>query len=180
MAVYVSVIQSRIVVIATAAIGIFGLDLGLCAEVLGQVGTKIPIEKGEHPEQTRLSSDEIDDRAVKIRTELDKAFNALLDGGKTDHASKLTAILAPYISPGMAFEDAENILKVAGFTDLPRPGVSEEHRNRGRGQYAVVAEIPRFSQRVFGSVEAYVTPLPLAEDLAEYIGRRRRMIYYPR
>ena len=176
----VGVIQSRILVIAAAAaIVIFGLNPGVCAEVLGQAGAEIPIGKGGR-EQTSLSPDEINDRAVKIRAELDRTFDALLDGGKADHASKLTAIFAPYISAGMAFEDAENILRAAGFTDLPRPGISEENRNGGRGQYAVVAEIPRFSQRVFGSVEAYVTSLPLEDGLAEYIGRRRRMIYYPR
>src|SRR5579864_481569 len=116
MAVYVGVIRNRIVVM-TVAIGIFGLDPGVCAEVFGQVGTEILIEKGER-EQQRLSSDEINDRALKIRAELDKAFNVLLDGGKADHADKFTAIFAPYISAGMAFEDAEKILEVVGFTTL--------------------------------------------------------------
>ena len=176
MGVYVCVIRNRIIVMA-AAIGIFGLDPGVCAEALAQGGTEIPIEKGEHREQQRLSLGEINDRALKIRAELDKAFNMFLDGGKADHADKLTAIFAPYISAGMAFEDAEKILEAVGFTTLA--GAGEEYRRAEKDQYAVVAEIPRFSQRVFGSVEAYVTPLPLAEGLAEYIGRRRRMIYYP-
>ena len=133
---------------------------------------KMPIAGAAHlkychqqREQKRLSPDEINDRALKIRTELDKAFNVLLYGGKADHADKVTAIFAPYISAGMAFEDAEKILRAVGFTEPTMPGAGEEDRSGEKDRYAVVAEIPRFSQRVFGSVEAYVTPLPLAQGL---------------
>lgn len=177
----VGLFQSRTILIA-AAIGIFGLDLSaLRAQVSGQAGIETSIEVGGRQTANRLSPEVTKERGIRLRAELDKAFDALLDSGNADHADKFTAIVLPYISAGMALEDAEGILKAAGFTEPPRPGTSEEqNRSNGKDWYAIVAEIPQFSGRVFGSVEAYVMLLPPAQGLAEYIGRRRRMTYYPR
>jgi hypothetical protein len=169
-------LQGRTILIA-AAIGIFGLDLTASrAEVLGQTA----IEMGGRQTANRLSPGEAKERGIRLRAELDKAFDAVLDSGKADHADKFTTIVLPYISAGMALEDAEGVLRAAGFTEPPRPGASEEqNRSNGGDWHAIVAEIPQFSGRVFGSVEAYVMLLPPAQGLAEYIGRRRRMTYYP-
>ena len=170
--------QRRMLLIA-AAIGIFGPDLtGLRAEVLGQAGTEITIDLGK---AKRLSPDEIRDRGIKLRAALDKAFNALLDSAKVGHANELTAIVLPYISAGTALEDAEGILRAAGFAEPSRPRTREEQdRNRLTDWHAVVAEIPQFSGRVFGNVEVYVMLLPPEQSLAEFVGRRHRLMYYPR
>ena len=162
-----------------AALGVFGLDsTGLCAEVLGQAGVGTTIEMGE---PKRPSQQEIKDRGIKFRAELDKAFNALRDSGKADHANEFTAIALPYVSAGMALEDAEGILRAAGFTEPPRPGAREEQdRNRRTDWYAVVAEIPQFAGRVFGPVDVFVMLLPPEQGLAEFAGRRHRLMYYPR
>ena len=160
------------------AIGIFDVDFTrLRAEVFRRTSTEITVQS----EPKRLSPEEVKDHGIKLRAEFDKAFNALLDNEKAGHATEFTAIVLPYISAGMALEDAENVLKEAGFTEPQHSGVREEQdRNRGTDWYAVVAEIPKFSGRVFGNVEAYVMFLPPEERLAENAGRRHRMIYYPR
>ncbi|WP_298254712.1 hypothetical protein [Bradyrhizobium sp.] len=163
--------------IATA-VGIFGLEpTCLRAEVMAQAGTGNTIEMVA---PKRVAPQEIRDRGTKFRAELDKAFNAFGDSGKAGHANEFTAIAVPYISAGMALEDAEGILSAAGFTAPPRPG-AREHQDRDRTDwYAVVAEIPQFAGRVFGPVDVFVMLLPPEQGLAEFAGRRHRMMYYPR
>lgn len=160
---------------AITAIGIFVPEhTGLSAEAVGQGGRGITLDMGR---AKGPSPQEIHDRGIMLRAELDKAFNSLPGSGKAGHADEFTAIVLPYISAGMALEDAVDILTAAGFT-APGSGAREaQNSNRGTEQYAVVAEIPQFSGRVFGNVETYVMPLVPARGLAEYVGRRHRMMY---
>ena len=174
---HIGLFQNRMAMIA-AAIGIFGPGLvSLRAEVLGQAGTGITIEMGE---PKRLSPQEIRDRGLSFRAELDKTFDALR-GEKAGHANEFTALAVPYISAGMALEDADSILKAAGFTEPPSPRSREEQDGSRRTDwYAVVAEVPQFAGRVFGPVDVFVMLLPPEQGLAEFAGRRHRMMYYPR
>ena len=174
---YIGLVQ-RLIMIAATAIGLFGVDTAsLRAEVLAQAGNAAAIDMGGLLEPRRLPSEEISGRGIKLRADLDKVLNGLLDGGKAGRANDFTPVFQPYIPAGMAVEDAEDILRAAGFTEPPRFGANEEQdRNKERAKYVVVAEIPQFSRRVFGSVEAYLTLGP--ETVAANAGRRRRMIYY--
>ncbi len=162
-----------------ALFGIYVSDLTfLRAEVLAQAATGMTIEMGQ---AKGLSAEEIRDRGNKLRADLDKAFNTLQESEKAGHADELTAIVHPYISAGMALEDAVGILSAAGFSAPPRAGGGEQQdRDGGKDRYAVVAEIPQFSGRVFGNVEVFVMLLRPGQGLAEYIGRRHRMMYVPR
>jgi hypothetical protein len=158
----------RALVLSAAAIGIFGLDLnGLGAGVSAQTGTGVTLETDQAP---RLSPGEVMDRGKRLRADLDKAFNVLPDGGRAGHADEFTALVQPYIAAGTALEDAVGILGAAGFTEPTRSGTE---------RYAVVAEIPQFSGRVFGNVDAYVMLVFPAQGLAEYVGRRHRLMYHP-
>ncbi len=174
---YVGLVQRRIMIAATA-IGLFSVDTtSLRAEVLAQAGNAAAIDMGGLLEPRRLPSEEISGRGIKLRADLDRVLNGLLDDGKAGRANDFTPVFQPYIPAGMAVEDAEDILRAAGFTEPPRLGANEEQdRNKERAKYVVVAEIPQFSRRVFGSVEAYLTLRP--ETVAANAGRRRRMIYY--
>ena len=161
--------------ILIAAIGTSGLLVtNLQAEVKPEAWTAAAIGLDE---PKRLSAEDSRDRGSKLRTELDKAFNALPDDGKAGHASEFTAIALPYIGAGMALEDAEAILRAAGFAEPPRPRAREE---QDRDRYAVVAEVPQFAGRVFGPVDVFVMLLPPEQGLAEFAGRRHRTMYYPR
>lgn len=163
-------------ILIAIAVGIFGLEPScLRAEVLAQAGTGNTIEMVA---PKRVAPQEIRDRGTRFRAELDKAFNVLGDSGKAGHANEFTAIAVPYISAGMALEDAEGILRAAGFTEPPTPRARED-RDR-TDWYAVVAEIPQFAGRVFGPVDVFVMLLPPEQGLAEFAGRRHRMMYYPR
>jgi len=135
------------------------------------------IEMGE---AKRLASEEIRNRGIKLRAKLDQAFDRLPDSGKSGHADEFTAIILPYISAGMALEDAVGILTAAGFTAPPRPLAREGQDRSQTDRYAVVAEIPQFAGRVFGPVEVLVMLLSPEQGFAEFAGRRHRMMYYPR
>lgn len=177
MSVHIERFQRAMALIATA-IGIFVPDLtALRAEALRQAGTPITIEMDK---PKRLSPREVKDRGTKLRTELDKTFNALPDGEAAGHATEFTAIALPYISAGMALEDAEGILNAAGFTEPPGSNPREQQGRSRTDWYAVVAEIPQFAGRVFGPVEVFVMLLPPGQSLAEFAGRRHRMMYYAR
>jgi len=175
---YIGIIQRRLVLMAAAVIGLVSVEMAsLRAEVLAQAGSAPALELGELQEPKRLPPEEIRVRGIKLRAALDKVFNGLLDSAKAGHASDFTPVFQPYIPAGMAVEDAEDILRAAGFTEPPRPSASEEpDRTRERDKYVVVAEIPQFSRRVFGNVEAYM--MPITESLSANAGRRRRMICY--
>lgn len=162
-----------------AAIGTFALGMtNLQAEVKTQAGTAAGIGIDE---PKRLPPGEISDRGVSFRGKLDKAFNALPDSDKAGHANEFTALAIPYIYAGMALDDADSILKAAGFTEPPRPRTGEEQDESSRTDwYAVVAEVPQFAGRVFGPVDVFVMLLPPQQGLAEFAGRRHRMMYYPR
>jgi len=174
----IGVIRRRPVLMAAAVIGFLNVEeASLRAEVLAQAGNAAAIDMGGLLEPRRLPPEEISGRGIKLRADLDKVLNGLLDGGKADRANDFTPVFQPYIPAGMAIEDAEDILRAAGFTEPLRLGANEEQdRNKERAKYVVVAEIPQFSRRVFGSVEAYLTLVP--ESVAASAGRRRRMIYY--
>ena len=140
--------------------------------------TEVTIETGE---TKRLSPEEIKDRGIKLRAEFDKTVGGLPDSGKAGHADEFTTIVLSYISAGMKLEDAVGILTAAGFSAPPRPRSHEEQdRNRETGWYVVVAEIPQFAGRVFGPVDVFVMLLPPDQGLAEFVGRRHRMMYQPR
>lgn len=162
------------ITVLIAAIGI--LVVGSINKALGQGSTGITIEMGK---TKGLSPQEVVDRGVRLRVDLDKAFNSLPDRAKAGHADEFTAIAFPYIFPGMGLEDAVNILTAAGFAAPDPRGRRQQDQSRQTDDHAIVAEIPQFSGRVFGKVEVYVM-LPPEEGLAEYIGRRHRMMYYPR
>ncbi len=162
--------------VLAAAAGIFGAGLpSLHSEVLGQA-EKAPTIEMVSPKG--LSLQEIRDRGTRFRAELDQAFKALGDSEKAGHANELTAIAAPYISAGLPVEDAETILKAAGFAEPPSPRARAEQDRTRMDWYAVVAEIPQFAGRVFGPVDVFVMLLPPEQGLAEFAGRRHRMMYY--
>jgi len=105
----------------------------------------------------------LEQRGITLRIELEKAFDRLAATGKLSFRNDVTASILPYISAGMTFEEAESVLRAAGFIVYPHPGAREEQdRNRPRDWYAVLAEIPEFSRRVLGNVAVYVTLYPEA------------------
>ena len=165
-------------VLIAAAIGIYGPGhAGLGAGVLAQAGTGNTIEMMA---PKRLAPQEVWDRGTKFRAELDKAFNALPSSEKAGHANEFTALAVPCIYAGMALDDADSILKAAGFTEPPIPRTREDQDGSRRTDwYAVVAEVPQFAGRVFGPVDVFVMLLPPEQGLAEFAGRRHRMMYYP-
>lgn len=172
----IRLLLSRMVLIASA-IGIVGPDpTCLHAEALEQAETGITIDLGQ---AKRLAPDEIRDRGTKLRAALDKAYNGIKNTGKAGHANEFSAVIQPYISAGMALEDADGILSAAGFSAPPHPSARDAQHQHQTDWFAIVAEVPQFAGRVFGPVDVFVTPLPPEQGMAEFAGRRHRMMYYP-
>ena len=108
----------------------------------------------------KMSSSEIDDLAKKLRMELERTFDELRSVALHREAD-MTASVTAYVSAGMAFDDAEEILKAAGFDVRPRPGPREaEDINRPTDWYAVHARIANFARRGLGTVDVFVDLFP--------------------
>jgi len=123
----------------------------------------IPIlEAGEPKDTKKLSPDDLKERGIKLRAELENIFKKLLASGKPlNRKIDITSSIAAYIPVGMTFDESERILRAAGFEVYPRPGAREaQDPNRTRDWYAVYAEKPNFSRRVLGSVTVAVSLFP--------------------
>ena len=119
------------------------------------------IRMGEQKDADKMSPDDLKQRGIKLRAELEEVFDKLWRSGKLDRQIDVTSSMAPYISAGMTFEESESILRAAGFTVDPHPGAREaQDPNRARDWYVVYAEIRNFSRHVLGSVTVAVTLHP--------------------
>lgn len=126
-------------------------------------GNIIPTLDAAEPQDTKkLSPDDLNERGIELRAELEKIFKKLLDSGKSlNRKIDITSSITAYIPVGMTFDDSERILRAAGFEVYPRPGAREaQDPNRTKDWYAVYAEIPNFSRRVLGSVTVAVSLFP--------------------
>jgi hypothetical protein len=154
--------------IVAAAIGAFDLETTAAfAAVPGQkaiareFGNALVVRTGEQNETKKLSPDDLKERGIKLRAELEKTFDRLGEAGKLSYVNDITASIVPYISAGMTFEESESVLRAAGFSVRPHPGAREEQDpHRSRDWYAVHAAIPEFSRRVPGNVAVYVSLHP--------------------
>jgi hypothetical protein len=110
------------------------------------------------------SADDLKERAQKLRAALERRYQELraahqLSGGL--HGTDVSNDVRPYIAAGMSFDDAESILRDAGFVVGKRPGSEPPPGlNRAADWYAVVAKIGPFSAAFGTKIDLYVSLLP--------------------
>jgi hypothetical protein len=123
-------------------------------------------ETGEPRDTKKMSPGDLEKRGIELRAALEKTFDKMLRSGKAlNRETDISEAVVPYVSAGMTFEEAERILKAAGFSVSPHPDAAREAKNPNRpmGWEAVYAEIPDFSWRVvLGNVSVNVSLYPEA------------------
>jgi hypothetical protein len=152
--------------VIAATVGAAGLVIAVCASIpdpkmiVKEFESSLVVRTGA-AEPGKISVGDRDERGIKLRAELDRTFERLWRAGLS-RETDVTASMLPYIFPGMTFEEAERVLKAAGFEVRPHPGIREEQdRNRPTDWYAVHAAISDFSPiRIFGRVTVYVSLYP--------------------
>jgi hypothetical protein len=101
-------------------------------------------------------------RGRELRTDLEETYKDFvctrrLSGGKAD----ITDSVLRYIPIGIDFDEAEAILRGAGFTVGPRPDVNlPPNPNGTKDWHGVLARISSFAHRFPTKVGAYVMLLP--------------------
>ena len=102
-------------------------------------------------EKNTMTSDSLEQRGKKLRAAIEQAYKKLVDARalKPMGGNNITEMVVQYIPVGTSFDDAENILRNAGFKVYPRPSVDPPGGNRP-DKYDVVGEIDSFDwKRIF-------------------------------
>jgi hypothetical protein len=103
------------------------------------------------------TSDDIKARGRTLRAKLNEVYNS----GAHSNPFDVTDIVVPYIPIGTSFQDAEALLRAAGFTVGAHPNLSESlNINRSFNWYAVLAKIQSFHSGGFMRTDLYVTLEP--------------------
>jgi hypothetical protein len=110
----------------------------------------------------KMSPEEIERRGKELRAALHQTYEELVASEKVSGLeTDISGYIAPYIFAGITFDDAESILRAAGFSLNPRPPDNQaKNPNKAKDWYAVLARISPFVQRVIGKVSVYVTLFP--------------------
>lgn len=86
---------------------------------------------------------------TQLRLEIDEAYKRIIDAGTLKPKNDITEIVLRYIPIGTSFDDAEQVLRSAGFKVGPRPGTSAPGTFPWR--YDVTASIDPYSRKAFPS-----------------------------
>lgn len=99
----------------------------------------------------------------RLRIEIDEAYQKLPKSGSTqeiEKAGNITWLAVRYIPLGSSFDDAEVILRSAGFSVGPRPGPNQPGNRPDR--YDVVALIDGYRSNLVSRTNVYVFLSPKA------------------
>jgi hypothetical protein len=147
----------RIALLASAAVCMSGPASKLAAgESQGDIATV------DRTGMSKMSPDQIEKRGKELRAALQQTYEELVASRKMSGLeTDITQYVKPYIYAGMMFDEAESILKAAGFHIDPRPAADRANDpNSPKDWYAVLASISPFVQRFMGKVSADVMLLP--------------------
>ena len=101
---------------------------------------------------------DLDVLGKKFRVEIDKAYQKVPKSGSTqeiDKAGDITWLAVRYIPLGSSFDDAEVILRAAGFAVGARPGPNQPGNRPHR--YDVVARIEQYrTSLLFSRTDVFV------------------------
>lgn len=109
-----------------------------------------------------MTTDSLEQRGKQLRAAIDLAFKKLSDARalKPMGASDITEVVVQYIPVGTSFDEAEYILRSAGFSVDPRPSANPTGNRPDR--YDVVGSIVPFVQQLLSRVNVYISLSPRA------------------
>jgi len=117
-------------------------------------------------ENSVAATESLEQRGKQLRVELDQAYKKMVDAKTLSPdprvSNDVTDVVVRFIPVGTSFDDAENILRSAGFKDRPRPSANSTGTRPDR--YDVVASIVPFVQRFLSKASIYVYLRPAAPD----------------
>lgn len=129
-----------------------GLALGMAFLLVPAYGEDIQKEK------SAVATESLEQRGKQLRIELEQAYKKMVDAGtlSTDPrvSNDVTDVVIRYIPVGMSFDDAESILRSAGFRVDSRPSANQPRT--GRDRHDVVGAIAPFDQKFLGGADLYV------------------------
>lgn len=110
----------------------------------------------------KMNSEDLEQRGRELRIQLQKTYEELLASGRLYFwSTDISESVHKYVSRDMSFDEAEAILRAAGFTVGPHPDVNAPpDPNRNKDWYAVLAWIQNFVQHFPIQVSVYVTLFP--------------------
>ena len=113
-------------------------------------------------ETQKMAFEHLEKRGADLRTSLKKKYAELVSSGKLSGGrNNITNSVLPFIPIGISFDEAETILRAAGFNVEPYPDLNAPpNPNRTRDWYGVVATIPAFVERFGMKVSVYIMLLP--------------------
>ncbi len=98
----------------------FLISIGIAALVMG-----VFMMLRSSPESVPATpiSNNLEVRGKQLRTAIDQAYKRMSDAQTIrGRWVNITSVVVPYIPAGMSFDDAEQVLRSAGFEVKPRPG----------------------------------------------------------
>lgn len=112
-----------------------------------------------------MDSYELDHRGKQLRADLDEEYRLLLETHSLKTAifggNDVTDTVLRTIPIGTSFDDAETILRAAGFIVGPRPGPNPQGVRPDR--FDVVGSVIPYEQQAFGRVNLYVHLIPSSD-----------------
>jgi hypothetical protein len=134
-------------------------------------------------ESVAASPTDLDRKAHEFHAFLDRLYRSLKDQHKLQSGfdgTDITADVAPFFPEGMPFDQAEDMLRRAGFSVGRHPDLApppEVKVNRSKDWYGVVAAISPFASGFLTRVNLYVTLMPKAPGDYSSVERVRATIF---
>ena len=130
--------------------------------LLGAFSWPVPHEATAGQEKDMIKSEELEIRGKQLRKAIDETYERLADAKALKSMGNgrniITYVVLKYIPIGTSFDDAEAILRAAGFEVGKR---TMNHAN----QYEVFSEINHYKLTLpFGNTSVYVVLFPRNKD----------------
>ena len=152
--------QRFIVYIAVAGLTMLNITMSVSA---GEIGEHAESISGR--EKIMAASNELELRGKQLRAEIDSAYKKLSDARAIKNQGMgrnfITDVVIKYIPVGTSFDDAETILRAAGFTiqpRLPNPYLSDAEK------YDERATIDQYVPTPFGKTSVDISLRPRGPD----------------
>jgi hypothetical protein len=101
----------------------------------------------------------VDTKAAELRARFEARYReGHISAGP--HGTDVTAIVAPYIPPGTSFDEAEKLLRDAGFEIEPHPPKIQPPERKSFDWYGLLAQISPFHTQFPFRFDLYVTLMP--------------------
>jgi hypothetical protein len=114
-------------------------------------------------EKNIVTSSSLEQRGKQLRAAIEQAYKNLVDTKtlSSKRGNNITEVVVQYIPVGTSFDDAEQILRNAGFKVYPRPNANPTGTRPDR--YDVVGAIDSFDwKRFLSKVSVWVNLSPQA------------------